>query len=270
MATVGRCAGDVLVWTSRSRTLSRQAVSVARTQTIHVVRAPNTRDRRTGASAVDPTALRIAGRNWPVSRAYSHPWHSVGAGPHLSAHPAMHLVTRLARRLVTLFALGLVSILGGRTLSAQPQADSADGLTSGPLFNALARMDSILFDASFGSCDAAKANAIFAADVEFYHDQTGFAAGEQVRENTRRLTAGCPRGHGITRSVVPGSLRVYPVANYGAVQMGTHRFDERGAPTSTLTRFVHVWHLENGEWRLARVFSLDHHAVPPVQPLEPR
>lgn len=178
----------------------------------------------------------------------------------------MRLVIRLVRRVFALLAIGLVSVLGGRTLSAQPLPGTADGSTSGPLFDTLARMDSILFDASFASCDAARANAIFATDVEFYHDQTGFTAGEQVRENTRRLTAACPRGRGITRSVVPGSLRVYPVAGYGAVQMGTHRFDERGAPASTLTRFVHVWRLENGDWRLARVLSLDHHAVPPLQP----
>ena len=178
----------------------------------------------------------------------------------------MRLVTTPVRRVIAVLAIGLASVVGGRTLSAQSSSDTADGSTSGPLFDALARMDSILFDASFGSCDAAKANAIFATDVEFYHDQTGVAAGQQVRENTRRLTAACPRGRGITRSVVPGSLRVYPVAGYGAVQMGTHRFDERGAPASTLTRFVHVWHFENAEWRLARVLSLDHHTVPPLQP----
>ncbi len=178
----------------------------------------------------------------------------------------MRLVTTLVRRVITVLAIGLASVICGRTLSAQPPSDTADGSTSGPLFDALARMDSILFDASFGSCDAARANAIFATDVEFYHDQMGVTAGEQVRENTRRLTAACPRDRGVTRSVVPGSLRVYPVAHYGAVQMGTHRFDERGAAASTLTRFVHVWHLENGEWRLARVLSLDHHAVPPQPP----
>lgn len=122
-------------------------------------------------------------------------------------------------------------------------------------------MDSILFDASFASCDAAKANAIFADDVEFYHDEAGFAVGEQVRENTRRLTASCPGARGITRIVVPGSLRVYPIEGYGAVQVGVHRFDERGAATSTLAQFVHLWRFQDGQWRLARVLSLDHHAV---------
>lgn len=61
--------------------------------------------------------------------------------------------------------------------------------------------------------------------------------------------------------VSPGSLRVYPIEGVGAVQMGVHRFDERGASTSTLTRFVHVWRFDRGAWRLARVLSLDHHTA---------
>lgn len=147
---------------------------------------------------------------------------------------------------------------------ASAPSDSTDGLRSGALFDALAQMDSLLFDASFASCDAAKANAIFTDDVEFYHDQTGFSAGEQVRENTRRLTASCPRDRGITRTIVPGSLRVYPIEGYGAVQVGYHRFDERGTATSTQAKFISLWRFQDGRWRLARVLSLDHRAVPPL------
>lgn len=152
-------------------------------------------------------------------------------------------------------------MLGGCVRHVRSAPESADGLRSGALFDELARMDSILFDASFASCDAARANAIFADDVEFYHDEAGLSVGEQVRENTRRLTASCPATRGVVRTVVPGSLRVYPIEGYGAVQMGTHRFDERGASTSTLAQFVSVWRLQEGRWRLARVLSLDHRAV---------
>jgi hypothetical protein len=159
-------------------------------------------------------------------------------------------------------ALALFALLsGGGVLQAQTAPENIDGLRSGALFDELARMDRILFDASFASCDAARANAVFTDDVEFYHDEAGFSAGEQVRENTRKLTASCPGARGITRTVVPGSLRVYPIEGYGAVQAGVHRFDERGAATSTLARFVHVWRLQEGQWRLARVLSLDHHKV---------
>jgi ketosteroid isomerase-like protein len=147
-------------------------------------------------------------------------------------------------------------------LRAQDAPALDSGLVAGPLFDELARMDAAMFDATFVRCDAAKANAIFADDVEFYHDKDGLSSGEQVRENTRRLTASCPREKGVTRTIVPGSLRVYPIEGYGAVQVGVHRFDERGAATSTVARFVSVWRMQDGEWRLARVLSLDHRSVP--------
>lgn len=169
----------------------------------------------------------------------------------------------LPRRAFLPAALCIALIAAGCAHRPPAVPDEADGLRSGPLFDELARMDALVFGASFATCDAAKANAIFTDDVEFYHDESGLSVGEQVRENTRRLTASCPASHGVTRTVVPGSLRVYPIANYGAVQVGVHRFDERGAATSTLARFVHVWRLQDGQWRLARVLSLDHHAVDP-------
>jgi hypothetical protein len=164
--------------------------------------------------------------------------------------------------LVSLLALLTLLFVAPFHASAQSVAKEDGALTSGPLYDALLEMDRRLFEASFVTCDAATANAIFADDVEFYHDQAGRSVGEQVRENTRRLTSSCPAGRGVTRSLVPGSVRVYPIQGYGAVQMGTHRFDERGAATSTITRFVHVWHMSDGKWRLARVLSLDHRSIP--------
>jgi hypothetical protein len=170
----------------------------------------------------------------------------------------MHASSRIA---IATCGLSLMLALAPAA-RAQHAGLEGGGLTAGPLFDELARMDAALFEASFVTCDAEKANAIFADDVEFYHDKDGLSVGEQVRENTRRLTASCPGRNGVTRTVVPGSLRVYPIEGYGAVQVGVHRFDERGAATSTVARFVSVWRREGADWRLARVLSLDHAAVP--------
>lgn len=145
---------------------------------------------------------------------------------------------------------------------AQAIPDGADGLRAGPLFDELAHMDSLLFEASFVSCDAAQANALFTEDVEFYHDRDGLSTGEQVRENTRRLAASCPARRGIVRTLVPGTLRVYPIQGYGAMQAGAHRFDEQGAATSTVAQFISLWRRQDGQWRLARVMSFDHRSVP--------
>jgi hypothetical protein len=166
-----------------------------------------------------------------------------------------------ARRPLAFVLVWFALLSASSVLEAQTVPDTDGGLRSGPLFDELARMDGLLFDASFASCDADKANAIFADDVEFYHDKDGLSVGEQVRENTRRLTASCPGKHGVTRTIVPGTLRVYPIEGYGAMQVGAHRFDERGAATSTVAQFISLWHLQDGKWRLARVLSFDHRSV---------
>lgn len=137
-------------------------------------------------------------------------------------------------------------------------ATEPDPSTSGPLYDELAKMDSLLFDAAFVTCSADKANSFFTDDVEFYHDRTGRESGQQVRDTFKRLTASCPGNRGIRRVIVPGSLRVYPMQGYGAIQMGLHRFIERGAPTHTVARFVHLWQQKDGTWKITRVLSFDH------------
>jgi Domain of unknown function (DUF4440) len=138
------------------------------------------------------------------------------------------------------------------------QAAPSDPSTSGPLYNELARMDSLLFDAAFVICSAEKANSFFTDDVEFYHDRTGFESGQKVRDTFKRLTTSCPGGRGVRREIVAGSLHVYPMQGYGAIQMGLHRFIERGAPTHTVARFVHLWQQRDGGWKITRVLSFDH------------
>jgi hypothetical protein len=131
--------------------------------------------------------------------------------------------------------------------------------SSGALYNELARMDSLIFDATFVRCDTAAAFALLTDDIEFYHDRTGFHQGSQVRADFARLAAQCPSSRGIMRKLVPNTLRVYPISEYGAVQMGEHLFIERGGRTGTTARFVHLWRKTDTGWKLSRVLSLDHH-----------
>lgn len=132
-------------------------------------------------------------------------------------------------------------------------AQAADDSISGPLFIELARMDSILFDVAFVSCDTARFRSLFAEDAEFYHDKVAPAYGEDVR-----TLRGCPGDNGVRRVLVQGSLRVYPIAEFGAIQMGEHRFLEDDAETQTIAKFVHLWSNRSGEWQIARVLSFDH------------
>ncbi len=122
-----------------------------------------------------------------------------------------------------------------------------------PLFAELARMDQELFDAAFVTCDQIKFRSLFTEDAEFYHDRTGAAYGEDVR-----TLKSCPRDNGVRRVLVPGSLEVYPIANYGAVQIGRHLFTREGEQGAEVAKFVHLWQEKDGVWRLARVLSFDH------------
>lgn len=132
-------------------------------------------------------------------------------------------------------------------------AQARDPARTGALFDELAAMDSRLFDAAFVTCDGPAFRALFSEDAEFYHDKTGASVGEAAR-----TLKSCPRDQGVTRTLVPGSLEVYAMQGYGAVQMGRHVFRRAGEPGAEEAKFVHLWKREGAGWRLARVLSFDH------------
>ena len=148
----------------------------------------------------------------------------------------------------------------GGTRVAVPSPDDAPSLHA-----QLARMDSLLFDATYVACDVERIDALFTDDAEFYHDRNGFTSGPALREASRRLAADCPAARGIVRVLVPGSLEVYPIDDYGAVQIGEHRFVEEGVGSS-IAKFVHLWRRVDDDWRLSRVLSFDHQPEAPLSP----
>ena len=142
-------------------------------------------------------------------------------------------------------------------LSCAPNVQASDDPRSGELYEALARMDRQLFKAAFVDCDAEAFRDMFTEDAEFYHDLAGPSFGEKAR-----TLNGCPADNGVRRVLVPGSLEVYPMKDFGAIQMGEHWFVEEGAKTSTLAKFVTLWRLQDGHWKMARVLSFDHQSRP--------
>ncbi len=65
----------------------------------------------------------------------------------------------------------------------------------------------------------------------------------------------------VTRELVPGSLEVYPIAHYGAVEIGVHRFLHPGTQDHGVVgeaKFIHLWQYKDGAWKVSRVISFDH------------
>lgn len=126
------------------------------------------------------------------------------------------------------------------------------------LFRTISSLDTELFDA-YNKCDLEKMGAFFTEDLEFYHDQSGLSRGRQTMvDNTRRYICGKVR-----RELVAGTLEVYPLQHYGAVEIGVHRFcDSRTNTTcgekSGVAKFVMIWQNTNGAWKITRVISFDH------------
>ena len=100
--------------------------------------------------------------------------------------------------------------------------------------------------------------AFFADDVEFYHDTGGVTWNRaDMLANTRKYAC----GH-FTRELVRGSLSVYPVKDFGAIEQGSHRFCQVASGTCDgVAEFVIVWRRTESGWKITRVLSYGHRAA---------
>ena len=155
----------------------------------------------------------------------------------------------------------LFPLLTACAVRAQPQAvQSLESIQSqAELDKAITTLDASLFDA-YNRCDLEKFASFFVDNVEFYHDQGGVTLGraaltESVKKNI------CGR---VSRELVPGTLQVYYMKGYGAVEMGVHHFHHPGHDDTEPVgegKFIHLWQYKDGAWKITRVISYDHHAA---------
>lgn len=137
---------------------------------------------------------------------------------------------------------------------------TADAGTIPALENTINQLDATFFGA-FNRCDTAAMGRVIAADFEFYHDKGGLTRGREpmlAMEEER-----CSRTDTtLRREVVDGSLAVFPLERYGAVQQGMHRFylSEGEGPERLIeiARFMHVWRQTGDGWEITRAISYDH------------
>lgn len=66
----------------------------------------------------------------------------------------------------------------------------------------------------------------------------------------------------MTRKLVPGTLEVYPIAHYGAVEIGVHRFYHPDDPKNIgEAKFITLWQNDHGVWKMTHAISFDHHPL---------
>jgi hypothetical protein len=159
-------------------------------------------------------------------------------------------------------SIRFVFVLWTIPLRAEAQAPTRETAPA-ELVRTITALDSALF-ASYNRCELDTFASFWASDTEFYHDQSGLTLGVQKLTDAVRTNI-CGK---VRRQLVPGTLEVYIMHGYGALETGIHRFypaDPDQVEAMGEARFILLWHRRDSGWKITRSVSYDHHALP--QPL---
>ena len=153
---------------------------------------------------------------------------------------------------IRLFVFGVVLFSSFKT-SAQNQDGYVYKPESQELYNTIVHMDSVYFNA-YNDCDMDKQSVIYADSIEFYHDGSGLETSKKallaaIKQNI------CGK---VSRVLVKGSIEVYGIPNFGAIEIGLHRFINHAENNSISKpdKFIVVWRHRNDQWQITRVISL--------------
>jgi hypothetical protein len=147
------------------------------------------------------------------------------------------------------------------TISA---CSSKKGITTEPLYNyspdnkelynTIVAMDSVFFEA-YNTCNLDKQAGIYSDKIEFYHDKGGLMTDKQeILDGTKKYVCGK-----VTRELVKGSIEVYSIKDFGAVEIGLHKFHnntEKAGTPSHASKFIIFWQNNNNDWKITKVVSL--------------
>ncbi len=160
--------------------------------------------------------------------------------------------------LVSLFFTLAASNAGAVATATPSSGNSANGES---LFGTISKLDAEFFSA-FNNCsspDQLKKHASYLnPNVEFYHDKGGVTWTRQdYIEKTRENVCGNFR-----RVLTAGSLQVFPIEGYGAIEEGHHTFCAiKSNKCFGEAKFLIVWHHSSTGWEITRILSYGHQAI---------
>jgi hypothetical protein len=166
------------------------------------------------------------------------------------------------RRLAGAAALATVAAVAAQPVAAQP---AAQPVATDPAAAVRVRDDA--FWRAYNGCETAAFRGFFTADVEFYHDKGGPTLGLDALDAAlaKNLCGGASK---LRRELVPGTERWSTLRNgdtvYGVIVAGEHVFYVRPPDKPEFldgrARFLTLWLLQDGAWKMARLLSYDHGA----------
>ena len=145
-------------------------------------------------------------------------------------------------KIVIIITLVLVSNI----LKGQDAEDKA-------LYDTIMDLDKTYFTA-YNDCDMKTQSEFYDDDIEFYHDMGGLATdkAELLKSIEKNI---CGK---VTRTLIEESVEVHPIKDFGAVQIGMHKFYNNQEPNaiSKPTKFIVIWKNTDTKWLMSRVISL--------------
>lgn len=124
------------------------------------------------------------------------------------------------------------------------------------LYDTIVKLDSLFFE-TYNNCETMldKYSTFYADNIEFYHDQGGLMTDKKLLvDKTKENICGK-----VKRELIKGSIEVYPIKNFGAVEIGLHCFINNQEPANTpkkIGRFMIIWENSSLGWKIKRVVSL--------------
>ncbi|MBX9783366.1 MAG: nuclear transport factor 2 family protein [Chitinophagaceae bacterium] len=128
--------------------------------------------------------------------------------------------------------------------------------TDTALFNTIFKQDSLFFSA-FNEKNINRFADFLDSSLEFYHDKGGLTDKTYSVNSLKNAAANVPD---LKRTLIKETMEVYPIPNYGAVQIAKHRFChmENGKMDCGVFKFIHVWKKTEAGWKVTRIISVDH------------
>lgn len=152
----------------------------------------------------------------------------------------------------TILFLTITTVVSLTAFTGKP-FDAAPSTPPMSLYDSIVAMDAKWEDA-YNKCKLDVMEEIISEDLEFYHDQGGLLTSKKKLNEALKNNI-CGK---VKRTLKKGSIEVYPINGFGAVEMGEHGFHpiEDASLPDHYAKFVHIWKREGGKWRITRVISL--------------
>lgn len=156
-------------------------------------------------------------------------------------------------------AILLVAPIAGAAPSTSPGSSHAP--VDDALFATVSKLDADFFSA-FNHCasqDQLRTHASYlASNLEFYHDKGGVTwSRHDYMANVKKNVCGQFR-----RVLIPGSLQIFPVKDFGAIEQGRQKFCWlKSGKCFGEAQFLILWHHLDDRWLITHVFSYGHRSI---------